>query len=144
MADNLNVPQASILTALLVASSFTLMSSKRNLLKGKLRNSKIWMGFTLGLGLIFISGQIKEYIDLYHKQVTLSRDIFGSSFFTLTGFHGMHVILGLIAISLLFAFSFGKMKIVTLAGISGVEVYWHFVDIVWLFVFFFVYITPLL
>ena len=127
MADNLNVPQASILTALLVASSFTLMSSKRNLLKGKLRNSKIWMGFTLGLGLIFISGQIKEYIDLYHKQVTLSRDIFGSSFFTLTGFHGMHVILGLIAISLLFAFSFGKMKIVTLAGISG-----EFTGILWI------------
>jgi heme/copper-type cytochrome/quinol oxidase subunit 3 len=89
-------------------------------------------------------GQITEYIGLYNKQLTLKSDVFGSSFFTLTGFHGLHVILGLIALSILLALSFGKYKRVSVAGMGGVDVYWHFVDVVWIIVFFFVYITPLL
>jgi heme/copper-type cytochrome/quinol oxidase subunit 3 len=102
------------------------------------------MAITILFGIIFILGQVTEYIGLYQKQITLKKDIFGSSFFTLTGFHGLHVILGIIALGILFAMSFGKLKNVTFAGIYGVDVYWHFVDIVWLFVFYFVYITPLL
>ncbi len=74
----------------------------------------------------------------------MSQDVFGSSFFTLTGFHGLHVIIGLITLSILLFLSLGKMKILSVLAISGVDVYWHFVDVVWLFVFFFVYITPLL
>ena len=89
-------------------------------------------------------GQATEYVGLYQEQITLNKDVFGASFFTLTGFHGLHVILGLIALSILYGISFGNYRNVTKAGIGGVDVYWHFVDIVWLFVFFFVYITPLL
>ncbi len=102
------------------------------------------MGVTIALAAIFLAGQTKEYIDLYHKQVTISADVFGSSFFTLTGFHGLHVLLGIISLSLLLVFSFGRFKVLSKAGIHGVEVYWHFVDAVWLFVFFYVYISPLL
>ena len=103
----------------------------------------IW-ALTILLGIIFMIGQITEYAELYEMQITMDKDVFGSSFFTLTGFHGFHVILGILALCVLFGLSFGKMKTVTHSAIEGVDVYWHFVDIVWLFVFFFVYITPLL
>ena len=144
VAPYLSVKQASVLTGCLLVSSFTLMWSKSVLRKSKLRNFKIGMAITILLASIFIAGQVKEYVDLYEKQITLNKDIFGSIFFTLTGFHGLHVILGIISMSMLFAMSFSKFKIVTHAGINGVEVYWHFVDGVWLFIFFYVYITPLL
>ncbi len=144
VAPHLNVKRAAILTVCLVASSLTLMWSKKKLFKNQFKKFKVGMFITMLLATVFLLGQAKEYIDLYKKQVTLSKDIFGSNFFTLTGFHGLHVFLGLTCISLLFAFSFGKFKIVSRAGITGVEVYWHFVDVVWLFIFFYVYITPLL
>ncbi|AVR46620.1 hypothetical protein C7S20_15870 [Christiangramia fulva] len=144
VAPHLNVKRAAFLTICLVTSSVTFMLSKKSLFKNKIRRFKIGMFITMLLAAIFLLGQGKEYYDLYKKQITISRDIFGSNFFTLTGFHGLHVFLGLTCISLLFAFSFSKFKIVTKAGINGVEVYWHFVDGVWLFIFFYVYITPLL
>lgn len=144
VAKNLEVVRAGIFTLFLVASSFTLIFSKRALSKQRDATFKILLGVTILFGIIFIVGQVTEYIGLYAKQVQLNKDIFGSSFFTLTGFHGFHVILGLIALTILFALSFGKAKGITRAGFEGVEVYWHFVDVVWLFVFFFVYVKPLL
>ncbi|GGG49289.1 cytochrome c oxidase subunit 3 [Bizionia arctica] len=144
VAKSLDAVRAGIFTLFLIASSGTLILSKKALQKKNYKIFKLFMGLTIVLGSVFTFGQITEYIGLYQKQITLSQDIFGSSFFTLTGFHGLHVILGLIALAILFFLSFGKMKTVTIAGIDGVDVYWHFVDVVWLFVFYFVYITPLL
>jgi cytochrome c oxidase subunit 3 len=144
VAKHLDAFRAGIFTLFLIASSFTLIFSKKALLKKKYNNFKLWMAVTILFGTIFILGQVTEYIGLYQKQITLKKDIFGSSFFTLTGFHGLHVVLGIIALAILFAMSFGKLKKVTFAAIDGVDVYWHFVDVVWLFVFYFVYITPLL
>ena len=144
VVKNLDVVRTGIFTLFLIASSFTLIFSKKALLKADYGLFKIFMALTILLGAVFTIGQVTEYMGLYQKQVTLDQDIFGSSFFTLTGFHGLHVVLGIIALSILFALSFGKMKSVTLAGIEGVDVYWHFVDVVWIFVFYFVYINPLL
>ena len=144
VAKNLDVVRAGIFTLFLIASSLTLIASKKALRKKKYRMFKTFMAITILFGVIFTLGQVTEYIGLYQKQITLKKDIFGSSFFTLTGFHGLHVILGIIALVILFAMSFGKFRKVTIAGIEGVDVYWHFVDVVWLFVFYFVYITPLL
>lgn len=131
-------------TSLLVGSSFTLMWSKRSLHRNQLLKFKIGLGITILMGIIFMYGQIKEYIDLYNKQMTISKDIFGSIFFTLTGFHSLHVIIGLIGLSILFGLSFTKFKLLNGPAMRGMEIYWHFVDVVWLFVFFYVYITPLL
>ncbi len=144
VAKNLDAVRAGVFTLFLVASSGTLILSKKALRKKDLKKFKLFMVITLLFGGIFIVGQITEYIGLYHKQITLNKDVFGSSFFTLTGFHGLHVILGLIALLVLFVLAFGKKRTVTIAGIEGIDVYWHFVDVVWLFVFYFVYITPLL
>lgn len=142
VAQHLGVKRAAILTVCLISSSFTLIMSKKQLLKGNLKKFKLYSGITLILAVIFLSGQIYEYLELYRKQITISQSVFGSSFFTLTGFHGLHVLLGLCAIGLLFGFSFGKFRILIARGISAIEAYWHFVDIVWLFIFFFVYIIP--
>lgn len=142
VATHLHPWKTGIFTILLVASSFTLIFSKRALRKEKFTLYKILMGSTILLGIIFIYGQISEYVELYRQQITMHKDIFGSTFFTLTGFHGAHVIIGIIALSILFGTSFGSFRKVSIAGIGGVDVYWHFVDVVWLFVFFFVYITP--
>ena len=144
VARNLDAVKTGIFTLILIASSFTLMFSKNALFKQRLKSFKIGMIVTILLGAVFMIGQIDEYIGLYDKQITMKQDVFGSSFFTLTGFHGLHVILGIIMLTILFGMSFGKYKSVTLAGINGVDLYWHFVDVVWVFVFFFVYITPLL
>lgn len=144
VAQYLDAWRSGIFTVFLIASSFTLILSKRALNQQKMSRFKWLLGLTIVLGVVFITGQITEYIGLYQEQITVHKDVFGSSFFTLTGFHGLHVILGLIALSILFMMSLGKMKKVAFSGFEGVDVYWHFVDVVWLFVFYFVYITPLL
>ena len=144
VAQSLDAVRAGIFTLFLVGSSITLILGKKALLQQKYGTYKIFMGLTILLGIIFMVGQITEYMELYKMQITMDKDVFGSSFFTLTGFHGFHVILGILALCVLFGLSFGKMKTVTHSAIEGVDVYWHFVDVVWLFVFFFVYITPLL
>ena len=144
VAGYLNVKRAGILTLCLVSSSFTLVAGKKQFLKGNIKGFKVFTAVTLSLAVIFLAGQLYEYLELYKKQVTISESVFGSSFFTLTGFHGLHVLLGLVAISLLFVFSFGKFRILISRGMHSVELYWHFVDVVWICIFFFVYITPLL
>lgn len=141
---HLNVIQASVLTGCLLLSSGCLWWGHKNLQKQNIRLYRTGMGSALLLGMIFFAGQIKEYHHLYQEQITLHQDIFGASFFTLTGFHGLHVLLGLLAMAILFGCSFNHYKIVSRAAMGGLEVYWHFVDLVWLFVFFFVYLKPLL
>lgn len=144
VAKNLDAVRAGIFTLFLIASSGSLMLSKSSLKKNDLKKFKFFLLLSIILGIVFMAGQVTEYMGLYQKQITLDKDVFGSSFFTLTGFHGLHVILGILALAILFTMSLGKMKRVTIAGFGGVEIYWHFVDVVWLFVFYFVYITPLL
>lgn len=124
---NLDAVRAGIFTLFLIGSSFTLIASKKAL-KGKNYGLfKVLMGLTIAFGIIFISGQITEYMGLYQKQITLDKDVFGSSFFTLTGFHGLHVILGIIALAILLLLSFGKMKKVTHAAIGA----WMCTGILW-------------
>ena len=144
VAHHLDALRAGIFTLFLIASSGTLMLSKRALSKENFKKFHSFLFLSIILGIIFMVGQITEYIGLYQQQITLDKDVFGSSFFTLTGFHGLHVILGILALLILLLMSFGKLRRVSIAAFGGVEVYWHFVDVVWLFVFYFVYIIPLL
>lgn len=144
VSQNLDAVKTGLFTLLLIASSFTLIFSKKALFKQNYKAFKIGMAVTILLACAFMYGQISEYVDLYQKQITMKEDVFGSSFFTLTGFHGLHVILGIIILSIILGMSFGKYRIVSLAGMRGVDVYWHFVDVVWIVVFYFVYINPLL
>lgn len=129
-------------TLLLVSSSVTLIVAHKALKQGKRQQIKLWLGITIVLGLSFLTLQVIEYFEAYqHLDLTLSSGVYGATFFFLTGFHGMHVAIGTILLFVLwirvFKGHFTKEKHFAFEAGSW---YWHFVDIVWLFLFTFVYL----
>ncbi len=140
-AWHLNVTKTGIFSIALFASSGTLWLAE----KAHAKQSGIaifWMLATIALGATFIIGQGMEYTELIRENLTISRDMFGSTFFTLTGFHGFHVIVGLILLSIaLGVMAHGKKQHeITDIGLTCVSMYWHFVDVVWIAVFSVVYL----
>ena len=85
----------------------------------------------MALGLAFLLGQGSEYLRLFHQQITISQSLFGTTFFTLTGLHGLHVAAGIAAL----AVALGRPAIV-----KPIALYWQFVDLVWLAIFAVVYL----
>ena len=140
----LDIKVTGAFTVLLVASSFTFWMAERHYNKGEQKKLKIWLMATIVLGTVFLLGQGHEYYSLLKKEVTLSSGPFGSNFFTLTGFHALHVIIGIVMLAILFILTlqgFFKRKSTVL---STVGIYWHFVDAVWLAVFTLIYVIPYL
>lgn len=140
-------------TAILVASSFTCQfgvfaaEEGRKARTGSLLNLRKWgliewYTLTFFMGAIFVSGQALEYTELVHAGVTLSSDPFGSIFYLATGFHGIHVIGGLIAFLYVLARAFSAKSFGHHEAVSAICVsyYWHFVDVVWVGLFFVVYL----
>jgi heme/copper-type cytochrome/quinol oxidase subunit 3 len=143
--QKLDVARTGFYSIALFVSSFTMMRTRANFLKQKFTAMKLWLSATIILGAVFIYGEGSEYIDMYSKQITMSRNTFGSGFFTITGFHGLHVTLGLIMLlTVLGLATFGDMKKFGASALEGVEVYWHFVDGVWFFVYTTIYLMPLI
>jgi heme/copper-type cytochrome/quinol oxidase subunit 3 len=139
----LHISTTGIFTLVLVSSSFTFYIAERNYLRGNIKQLKIWLGITILLGLIFLYGQGSEYYRLINEQITLGASVFGSNFFTLTGFHGFHVFVGLILISVLLTMTvLGDFDKGNSTVIQTVGIYWHFVDIVWIIVFIVIYVLP--
>jgi heme/copper-type cytochrome/quinol oxidase subunit 3 len=103
---------------------------------------RAWLLVTIALGAIFMIGQVTEYGALYGEGITLSSNPFASAFFTLTGFHGLHVVIGLIALLIVAVLAFGgDFRNGRHAGaVASVSWYWHFVDGVWVVVFTTVYL----
>ena len=137
--NRLNIRTAAIFTAVLVASSFTLHAAEKGYARGKPAALKGWLIVTIILGAIFLAGQGNEYATLMRDNITLNGSVFGASFFTLTGFHGLHVLVGLIILSIVLALAFLRDS---KSAIGTIALYWHFVDIVWIFVFSVVYVLP--
>jgi len=133
-------------TFILLASSFPAhYLVGRGIAKGNQRNMKLGLFLTALLGAIFLGGQVYEYTGLFGRHFTQSASIFGSSFFMLTGFHGLHVTIGVIflVICLLRALR-GDFTAKNHFAVQAAEMYWHFVDGVWIFVFSLVYLLPLI
>ncbi len=143
--NSLNAPLTAFFTVFLFSSSLTIWFAERAIHAGKKLTACIWLIVTVTFGSIFIIGQGIEYADLLgEKNVTISRNLFGSTFFTMTGFHGLHVFLGLVAISIIgFMILTGAIKGKNSAALNTISVYWHFVDAVWAVIFTLVYL-PLL
>ncbi len=129
-------------TFLLFSSSFTIMMAHKALKKGTRRALALWMAATITLGALFLYYQASEYIHAYHELgLTLGSGIYGSTFFMLTGFHGMHVTLGAIMLTvILLRILAGHFTAKNHFAFEAVAWYWHFVDVVWLGLFFFVYV----
>ncbi len=130
-------------TLLLLTSGVTLTFAHHGLRDGHSRRNVIpWMWATVALGVTFLYFQVHEYMEAYqHLNLTLESGIYGSTFFMLTGFHGMHVTLGtLMLIIITLRLMKGHFTPDSHFGFEGVAWYWHFVDVVWLGLFVFVYI----
>jgi len=129
-------------TILLVTSSFTVTVAHHALKAGNRQKVKMWMGATIVLALAFLVLQAEEYMHAYQElNLTLQSGIYGSTFFMLTGFHGAHVMLGsLMLIIMLIRLQKGHFTADNHFGFEAASWYWHFVDVVWLGLFVFVYI----
>ncbi|MEO6814012.1 MAG: heme-copper oxidase subunit III [Ginsengibacter sp.] len=139
----LDIKKTGVFTIVLIASSFTFWGADRNYKHGNIKNLKILLIITIILGTIFLVGQGMEYARLINDRVTLGSGVFGTSFYTLTGFHGFHVFVGVIILSIILALTFlGDFNKSHSNVITTVGYYWHFVDFVWIVVFTVVYVLP--
>jgi heme/copper-type cytochrome/quinol oxidase subunit 3 len=139
-ASLLDPIKTGLFSVALFSSSFTMWLAEKAHEKES-GSVKFWLFATIVLGGIFIAGQGVEYARLIVDKITISRDLFGSTFFTLTGFHGLHVIIGLILLTLMFGLSvWGRKHEPQTDGLQSVAIYWHFVDAVWVVVFSVVYL----
>jgi cytochrome c oxidase subunit 1/cytochrome c oxidase subunit I+III len=140
-ASLLDVPKVALFSLALFASSGTILLAERQHRRGDYPGMRFWLLATVALGLVFLAGQTLEYRSLLDEGLTLSTGIYGSAFYTLTGFHGLHVLGGLVA--LLILWSVTQTAAFRRAGEKAfvpISYYWHFVDVVWLFVFGLVYV----
>ncbi len=129
-------------TLLLLASSVTCHYAHVALEEGKRQQLKMMLGVTILLGCIFLILQVEEYIHAYREMgLTLQSGIYGNTFFLLTGFHGMHVTLGTIMLMVMFCrIMKGHFTKENHFAFQATSWYWHFVDVVWVILFIFVYI----
>lgn len=129
-------------TLILLISSVTLHFAHISLEKAKRSAVVLWLGITILLGIGFVGLQVEEYRHAYQEMgLTLTSGIYGNTFFLLTGFHGMHVTLGTVFLVVLFIRVLkGHFTADKHFAFQAGSWYWHFVDVVWLCLFIFVYV----
>jgi heme/copper-type cytochrome/quinol oxidase subunit 3 len=137
------IPFTSVTTFILLMSSLTMVLALAAIQRGDHRRLRIWLLATALFGATFIAGQVYEFTEFYRQGLHLSTNMFGTTFYVLTGLHGAHVTMGIVWLLLLWGRSMqgrlpeDKHEAVEIAGL-----YWHFVDIVWIFIFTAIYLIP--
>src|SRR6185437_243213 len=129
-------------TICLLSSSATIHLAERALRQGGEAGFRLWWTVTILLGLIFLAGTAYEWRDLIAQGLTIRRNLFGTTYYTLVGFHGVHVSVGVIIMLIVLGLALRRQ--VTASNPHGVELvswYWHFVDGVWVVVFTVVYLV---
>jgi cytochrome c oxidase subunit 3/cytochrome o ubiquinol oxidase subunit 3 len=135
--EALSLPLVIGTTLCLLSSSFTIHRAEGFLRNGNLGEFRKWWSATIGLGFVFLLGTAYEWFDLITRDhLTIDRNLFGSTFYTLIGFHGFHVTAGLIAMLVILLLRPSANR----EGVELVGWYWHFVDGVWVVVFSVVYL----
>ena len=143
MTHDLDVKKTAVYTLILVASSLTAWRAHRHAENQRFHRFHIWLGATILLGSAFLWGQADEYFRLFRKEITISRDPLSTGFFTVTGFHGLHVCVGVLLLTLVLLGSMvqsHRNRSLPQSSVEAISLYWHFVDVVWIGVFFVVYI----
>jgi heme/copper-type cytochrome/quinol oxidase subunit 3 len=141
----LDVARTGLFSLALFASSGTIWLADRRLQRDDGRGFATWVGVTILLGVVFLFGQATEYARLVADGVTPGRNLFTSAFYGLTGFHGAHVIVGLIALAIVAGLALaGDFRHGRHTAASAVSAYWHFVDAVWVVLFTLIYLWTLL
>ncbi|MDI6098006.1 heme-copper oxidase subunit III [Actinoplanes sp. NEAU-A12] len=138
--EHLNIPYATTFTVILVLSSVTCQLGVFAAEKGDVFALRRWFTITFVMGLIFVLGQVNEYVELVHHGVKINGDGYGSMFYLTTGFHGLHVTGGLIAfIIYMIRTTMGRFTPAQATSAIVVSYYWHFVDVVWIALFAMIY-----
>jgi heme/copper-type cytochrome/quinol oxidase subunit 3 len=140
---DLDVGRTALFSLALFASSATIVVAERRLHRGDGAGFRGWLLGTILLGAVFLFGQVTEYGRLFAEGVRLDTNLFTSSFFALTGFHGLHVVVGMIGLVVLAGFAVAGGWRRESPAVAAVALYWHFVDGVWVAVFSIVYLWAL-
>ena len=138
-----DIPFTSVSSFVLLMSSLTMVLAVSAAAKKDDRGTNLWLVVTAMLGATFVGGQVYEFTAFYNEGLGFTTSLFGSSFYTLTGFHGVHVTVGIIMLLALVAIN--KRSKVPGSKAETVEMlglYWHFVDIIWIIIFTLVYLIP--
>jgi cytochrome c oxidase subunit 3/cytochrome o ubiquinol oxidase subunit 3 len=138
-----DIPLTSVSSFILLMSSLTMVLAVNSAKRKDDRNTNLWLVVTALLGALFVGGQVYEFTAFYQEGLGFTTSLFGSSFYTLTGFHGVHVTVGVIMLLALVGMisrnrvTGDKAEVVEMVGL-----YWHFVDVVWVVIFTLVYLIP--
>ena len=140
--QDLNVPLAATNTTILVLSSVTCQIGVMAAERGDRERMRTWFIVTFIMGSVFIAGQVFEYSELLDDGISFSGSPYGSAFFLTTGFHGLHVLGGLLAFLFVLVRTYMAKRFTHQQATSAVVVsyYWHFVDVVWIALFAMIYI----
>ena len=141
--DVYDIPYTSVSSFVLLMSSLTMVLALAAMQRRDQRRMRVWLLTTALLGATFIGGQVYEFTAFYRAGLSLHENLFGSSFFVLTGFHGAHVTIGILMLLSLFSISAkGKLGDDRTETVELIGLYWHFVDVVWIVIFTVVYLIP--
>ena len=141
--DVFDIPFTSVSSFVLLMSSLTMVLAVSSITRGDMRAAKMWILSTALLGSTFVGGQVYEFTAFYREGLGYTTNIFSSAFFTLTGFHGVHVTIGIIMLLSLWVQSLrGRLTEDHAERVEIVGLYWHFVDVVWVVIFAVVYLIP--
>jgi heme/copper-type cytochrome/quinol oxidase subunit 3 len=137
----LNIPVTAVNTFLLICSSVTMVKAFAAAQDGLQKQLRLWLIGTVIIGASFVGVQAFEYRELIHHGFVPSASLFGSTFYTMTGFHGFHVTMGVICMIYVTLQAFrGRYTAADHRGVEVIGLYWHFVDLVWIILFTIVYL----
>jgi heme/copper-type cytochrome/quinol oxidase subunit 3 len=140
--DLFDIPFTSVSAFVLLMSSVSMVLALAAIQKGNVRGMQVWLLTTAILGTLFVAGQAYEFTEFHHEGLSLSTNLFGTTFFVLTGFHGAHVTVGVLILMSLFVYSLrGGIQQKDSLNIELAGLYWHFVDIVWIVIFTLIYLV---
>lgn len=139
-SPSLGLPLASISTACLLGGSFAVFQAEAAQPQSRSR-SRLWMGVTLILGVLFLLGEAREYAQLFRAGVTIGKSSFGTTFFTLTGFHALHVLIGVLLLAVTSAFLMGhESEGRGQVAVRAAAMYWYFMSAIGVAIFLVVYL----
>jgi heme/copper-type cytochrome/quinol oxidase subunit 3 len=137
----LNIPFITVTTFILLMSSLMMVLALAAVQRNDMRQGKLWILMTALLGLAFLAGQAYEFTHFVHEGLGLTTNLFGASFFLLTGTHGAHVAVGVVWLLTLFVMAMrGRLSSADAETVEITGLYWHFVDVVWIVLFTVIYL----
>ncbi len=135
------IPLVTFGTAVLLFSSFFVVMALNGAQRGNRKQLITWLSATVLGGMFFVGMQVYEFTHFYHKGLGFTTNLFGSTFYTLTGFHGTHVSVGVIWLATMLVLAIrGKVPPEKALNLELAALYWHFVDVVWIVIFPVVYL----